>query len=102
MTDLCDNKVKEELLVKIAVLHEQIKSSDKSLLIQAKEYERRLESLNHEAERLRVMQATYLPREVYETHHKELKNKIEALQKLVFVGMGFLLCLELALKIFIN
>lgn len=34
--------------------------------LQAAEYERRLEILNHEAEQLKSMQATYLPREQWE------------------------------------
>jgi hypothetical protein len=41
--------------------------SDKALKIGAAEYERRLELLNGEAERLRKMQETYLPRELFET-----------------------------------
>lgn len=31
------------------------------------EFERRLDALNHEAEQLKSMQSTYLPREVFET-----------------------------------
>ena len=41
------------------------------------EIDRRLGLLNGEAERLRVMQATYLPRELYAQQHNELKDKIE-------------------------
>lgn len=44
----------------------------KALELQAKEYERRLEDLNHShAEAQRVL-ATYLPREVYERAHNEV------------------------------
>lgn len=37
-----------------------------ALKLQATEYERRLQILNHEADQLKKMQATYLPRESWE------------------------------------
>lgn len=45
--------------------------------LQAKEYERRLDLLNGEAERLRRMQATYLPRESADFRYNELLKKVE-------------------------
>lgn len=47
--------------------------------LQAKELERRLEILNGEAGRLRDMQSTYLPREVYGQNHAEMTKAIRAL-----------------------
>jgi hypothetical protein len=44
------------------------------------------------------MQATYLPREVYEVQHKELSSKIEMLQKYIWIGIGGLLVFEMFLK----
>jgi hypothetical protein len=44
--------------------------------IQFDEYARRLSDLNHEAERLRVMQVSYVPRELFE----RLDEEVEALQ----------------------
>jgi cell division septum initiation protein DivIVA len=41
-------------------------SQERALKIQTRELERRLEALNGEADRLRSMQATYIPREVYD------------------------------------
>ena len=56
----------QELLIEIAVLKTKIDASDKALLKQASEYERRLDSLNHaHAESQRVLN-TYLPREIFE------------------------------------
>ena len=53
---------------------------NKALELQSKEYSRRLESLNGEAEHLRKMQATYVPRETYDNAHGELNKKVDELQ----------------------
>jgi len=52
-----------------------------SLKLQAKEYKRRLEDLNGEASRLRQMQSSYIPREVYENSLKSVLDKTEAAAK---------------------
>lgn len=52
-----------------------------ALDLQAEEYERRLEILNGEAEQLRDMQATYLPRESFEAFQKQVIEDIEANKK---------------------
>ena len=41
-------------------------AGEKALQLQAAEYDRRLAALNGEAERLRQMQVSFVPREVYE------------------------------------
>lgn len=48
------------------LLNERHEHYKEALEINAKEMHRRLEILNGEAERLRLMQATYVPREVYD------------------------------------
>ena len=45
--------------------------------LQAKEYERRLEMLNHEAVQLKAMQGTYVPRET----HLLLVDKVDKLER---------------------
>lgn len=60
-------------------LKELMAEKEKALIIQAREYERRLEILNHEAERLRLMQTSYIPREVYESEMKEINAKVQML-----------------------
>jgi hypothetical protein len=56
----------QELLVEIAVLKTKNDEREKALSIQALEYERRLDVLNHaHAEAQRVLN-TYLPREIYD------------------------------------
>lgn len=54
-------------------------SSQLALDLGAKETERRLDLLNGEAERLRLIQATYLPREVYDANYSELRKEIVGL-----------------------
>lgn len=56
---------------------EKFKARDRQLKIQAKEYKRRLEALNHEAEQLKNMQATYTPREVFDRMIDELRKEIK-------------------------
>ena len=51
---------------------------EQSLRLQAREYKRRLQDLNGEAQRLRDMQATYIPREVYENSLQSVLEKTEA------------------------
>lgn len=71
---------------------EKFKALRQALKLQAKEYERRLEALNHEAEQLKNMQATYVSKEVfdrtndakdqrYERIADELKEKIDLLNQ---------------------
>jgi len=62
-------------------LSDERREADRDALkLQAAEYERRLAALNHEADQLRRMQATYLPREVYEAEARELRSRAEALK----------------------
>ena len=56
----------EELLVRIAVLEERVKNRDEALQLQAKEYERRLEVLNHAHAQAEEKNRNYVTREVYD------------------------------------
>jgi len=69
-------------------VHFKFEANEKALGIQAKEYERRLEALNGEAERLRKMQATYLPREVFDKIHDSIVADIEDLKRARDEGVG--------------
>jgi DNA anti-recombination protein RmuC len=53
----------------------RMEEKEEQLIIQAKEYERRLEALNGEAGRLREMQQTYLQKETYETNIQTQNEK---------------------------
>jgi uncharacterized secreted protein with C-terminal beta-propeller domain len=78
----------DELLQKVHIDTEVLKreielrfdASKTALDMQATEYARRLDALNGEAERLRIMQASYVPREAYDIAHMELIKKVEDLQ----------------------
>ena len=87
---------------KIAILEEKLIASREATVLQAKEYERRLEALNGEAHRLKEMQEKYLPRETYAVEHQRLMDKMEAVQKLLYIGLGGGLMIELFLKYLIK
>ena len=61
-------------------VYERFALLDKALQLQAFEYDRRLEALNGEAGRLAVMQAHYVPREVFEAKIVELDKVTRVLQ----------------------
>jgi hypothetical protein len=86
------------LKTKIAILEERIAAGKEALILQAQEYQRRLDILNGEAERLKNMQETYLPRETYEANHKYLEEKMNTLQKYIWIGVGGAMVLEIVLR----
>lgn len=62
-------------------LDEQAVFNKTALRLQAKEYERRLAELNHEADQLKAMQSTYYPRENAEIERKIVEKEIKALNQ---------------------
>ena len=76
-----DNRT--NISTRIAVLEEKVKSEKEQKTLQALEYERRLEFLNGEAERLRQMQAQYIPREVFDRTVAELRSLITPIARYV-------------------
>lgn len=58
------------------LLEEMIRERDQRLILQAKEYERRLESLNHENERIMEILKQSVPREVYDRGLESINSKI--------------------------
>jgi len=58
------------------LINERFKLSDEALRLQAVEYGRRLEILNHEQARLQLDRERYLPREVYEAQLKAIDTRI--------------------------
>ncbi len=61
---------------------------EKARELQAIEYSRRLEILNGEASRLRDIQATYVPRELYEQRHDEIGKAITELRRYRDTNLG--------------
>lgn len=80
MTDNEVAKLKERIDSLRRELILRSETQDKALQIQAREYERRLETLNHEASQLKAMQSTYVPRETYEMSQREVLAKYEELK----------------------
>ena len=62
------------------ILTEYKDSMADALSIRSRETERRLDNLNGEAERLKNIQATYLPRTEYSLQYDHLKDDIESLK----------------------
>lgn len=91
------------LKAEIKHLKKELKWRDKALTLQAEKDKIHFEQLNHEAERLRSMQATYLPREVYESQKDEQNKKIgiitdwknnqQGRQAIILLGWGIVLLL---------
>ena len=57
----------------------EVDGMEKALKLQAVEYSRRLDALNGEAERLRQMQATFVPRELWQAEHLRVVVAIDQL-----------------------
>lgn len=76
-TDDFKIKLLEEKVLALKELMITVRRGDqKALELQAAEYERRLSSLNHEADQLKAMQEKYIPREVYDKDIAALREEI--------------------------
>ena len=81
---LATKDLKELLIQKIESVEklndERFVNQEKALTLQTAELARRLDFLNGEAERLRIMQMTYLPRETYDINHSDLNKRTTELE----------------------
>lgn len=78
----------KELAVERAERKHEVMYIEKARGIQAAEYERRLHALNGEAQRLRDIQATYVPREVFEGFQKDITREITELKEYKNTAQG--------------
>lgn len=82
----------QDLFTRLSVVEHaldlRLAAAEKALHLQAEEYSRRLDALNHEADRLRLMQSTYVPREVWDAEHRRLLSSIEALNSFRDASIG--------------
>lgn len=62
------------------IIDERQAAADNAMELSNAEVQRRLELLNGEAARLREIQATYLPREVYEQGQDQIRKSIRILE----------------------
>ena len=63
----------------LAHLHRLLAERDKALVIQAREYERRLDDLNGEADRIAEAAAKSVPREQYQSDERARRSFVFAL-----------------------
>jgi hypothetical protein len=66
----------------------RLEAAEKALKLQAEEYSRRLDILNGEADRLRQMQSTYVPRELWDNEHRRLMTAIDSLNSFRDASLG--------------
>ena len=71
-----------------------LKASD----LASKNLDNRLEHLNEFRQAMQDQSKTYLTREAYESKHQLLENKIDTLQKFMYMMMGGLVIIEIALR----
>ncbi len=69
-----------DLRVEVARIQEHLRATDAALSLQAKEYERRLDALNHAHAEARSILTTYLPREVYEKQQEILLLRVSVVE----------------------
>jgi hypothetical protein len=66
--------------VRIAVLETLLKKADEARALQAREYERRLQDLNHAHQQAMERNATFVSRELYESGVRELRALAESVR----------------------
>jgi len=64
-----------------SLVDERVRAQENALALQAREYERRLDHLNGEAERLLRMQSLSVSRELYDTDLANIKSQIADLNE---------------------
>jgi len=62
----------------LEILNERLKAMNKALELQRPEYERRLDDLNHENERIKTVQKDSIPREVFDRTVASMNDKYES------------------------
>lgn len=72
----------------IAGIRREIDLKDKQLVLQAREYERRLEGLNGEAGRLRNMQQEYISREVFDREVTSIRLRLTQVEAAMIKADG--------------
>jgi|SRR5579859_1036681 len=69
------------LVTRVAVLETLVKEKESAIMLQAREYERRLTDLNHAHQRADDMLATYLTQAVYIADKEALDIRLRSLEK---------------------
>ena len=64
--------------------------------------DRRLNDLNHSAERERQRDVVYMSREAYEARHREVVMQLAGLERLVYIGFGIVLAMGTIVQILLH
>jgi hypothetical protein len=87
--------------VRIAILETKLHAADEARTLQAKEYERRLQDLNHAHQKAVEERATVVSRELYDSGIREVhvsinqnRELIDIVSAKVNIGIGILLAIQ--------
>ncbi len=69
-------------------IDERLCAQSKALSLQAREYERRLEQLNHEQARLAADRERFMPREIADQRQKDYEDWRASIDKTLATGAG--------------
>ena len=83
--------LKEYLELKIDAISHVIEKSESLLDV-------RLEGMNQFRNQIECERVNYVQRELYETHMKFITSKINSLEKILYIGMGLLIAVEVYLR----
>lgn len=78
----------------------QFNSRDKALKLHSDSLNIRLDGLNEWRQQNKEEREQYLSRFEYEAKHQLLENKIDALQKMMFIALGAILAVDYIIKFF--
>lgn len=80
----------------------RISDIDKSTKLAAETLEKRLEGMNEFRAQLEKQTGTFLTKENFESRLLLVDSKLDALQKIVYIGLGGVLVLEVLLRFLIK
>ena len=76
--------------------------NDEALRSAKDEMNRRLEGMNEFRKQLEKQTVTFLSREEYEAKHQLINHKIEGLSKMVYIGVGILIVVQIAIGVVLH
>ena len=72
--------------------------TEKAIAVAERDLSRRLEGMNEFRSQLTSQAANFIDREEFEIHMARIEDKISALSKIVYIGIGVMLVLQFAWK----
>jgi hypothetical protein len=71
---------------------------EQSIIIAKESMDKRLEGMNEFRNSLKDQNSTFIPRQEFEAKHEILVNKIDSMQKMIYIAIGGLLVIEIILR----